>query len=92
MPGEPWTGEISRENPGTMTSTKTPWQLCLDALNQSLQQALPTGEQIKLVTTLGNLSPRCDLTFPESECSWQSLDYMVGHQGYGALDMKFTNR
>ena len=56
MPGEPWTGEISRENPGTMTSTKTPWQLCLDALNQSLQQALPTGEQIKLVTTLRNLS------------------------------------
>ena len=20
------------------------------------------------------------------------MDYMVGHQGYGALDMKFTNR
>jgi len=39
-----------------------------------------------------SIANRCDLTFPDSECSWQSLDYMVGHQGYGALDMKFTNR
>merc|ERR1719500_1459861 len=39
-----------------------------------------------------SISNRCDLTLPDSECSWQSLDYMVGHQGYGALDMKFTNR
>jgi len=39
-----------------------------------------------------SIANRCDLTLPNSECSWQSLDYMVGHQGYGALDMKFTNR
>ena len=72
-----------------MTSTTTPWQLCLDALNQSLQQVLPTGEHIEESLSL---CPRCDLTSLDSECSWQSLDYMVGFQGYGAVDMKFTNR
>jgi len=38
-----------------------------------------------------SIASRCDLTLPDSECTWQDLDYMVGHQGYGALDMKFVS-
>jgi len=39
-----------------------------------------------------SIANRCDLTLANSSCSWQPLDYMVGHQPYGALDMKFTTR
>ena len=34
---------------------------------------------------------RCDLTLAGSECEWEELDDMVGHKGYGALDMKFVS-
>lgn len=40
----------------------------------------------------GSVANRCDLTLPDTHCTWESLDYMVGHQPYGALDMKFTTR
>ena len=36
--------------------------------------------------------PGCDLSLPGTVCEWEELDDMVGHQGYGALDMKVTNR
>ena len=39
-----------------------------------------------------SIANRCDLTSPDSDCDWQDLDYMVGHQPYGALDMKFVTR
>jgi len=40
----------------------------------------------------GSIANRCDLTLPDSECEWGEYDYMVGHQGYGALDMKFVTK
>ena len=40
----------------------------------------------------GSVANRCDLTLPGTVCEWEELDDMVGHQGYGALDMKFTSR
>jgi len=40
----------------------------------------------------GSIANRCDLTPPDSKCVWEDLDYMVGHQPYGALDMKFVTR
>ena len=40
----------------------------------------------------GSVANRCDLTLPGTVCEWEELDNMVGHQGYGALDMKFTTR
>lgn len=40
----------------------------------------------------GSIANRCDLTLPDSTCSWGSHDYMVGHQPYGALDMKMVSR
>ena len=38
----------------------------------------------------GSIANRCDLTLKDSKCVWEDKDYMVGHQGYGALDMKFV--
>ena len=40
----------------------------------------------------GSIANRCDLTLPDSKCEWEDLDYMVGHQPYGALDMKFVTK
>ena len=40
----------------------------------------------------GSVANRCDLSLPGTVCEWEELDDMVGHQGYGALDMKVTNR
>jgi len=40
----------------------------------------------------GSIANRCDLTLPDSECEWEEFDNMVGHQGYGALDMKFVTK
>ena len=33
----------------------------------------------------GSVASRCDLTLSNTTCTWQHLDYMVGHQPYGAL-------
>jgi len=38
----------------------------------------------------GSVANRCDLTHPGTVCEWEEMDNMVGHQGYGALDMKVT--
>jgi len=38
----------------------------------------------------GSVANRCDLTLPGTVCEWEEMDNMVGHQGYGALDMKVT--
>ena len=27
-----------------------------------------------------------------TKCEWEELDQMVGHKGYGALDMKFISK
>eukprot|EP00092_Neocalanus_flemingeri_P103747 GFUD01132790.1.p1 GENE.GFUD01132790.1~~GFUD01132790.1.p1 ORF type:complete len:586 (+),score=132.83 GFUD01132790.1:1-1758(+) len=40
----------------------------------------------------GSIANRCDLTLPGSKCEWEEFDYMVGHQAYGALDMKFVSK
>ena len=40
----------------------------------------------------GSIANRCDLTLPESKCEWEKMDQMVGHKGYGALDMKFVSK
>ena len=40
----------------------------------------------------GSIASRDDLTWPDSDCSWASHDHMVGHQPYGALDMKMVSR
>ena len=40
----------------------------------------------------GSIANRCDLTLPETNCEWEELDHMVGHKGYGALDMKFVSK
>lgn len=40
----------------------------------------------------GSIANRLDLTLPGSECEFKDLDQMVGHKGYGALDMKFVTR
>ena len=40
----------------------------------------------------GSIANRCDLTLPDSQCEWEEFDNMVGHQPYGALDMKFVTR
>ena len=40
----------------------------------------------------GSIANRCDLTLPDSKCEWQEFDNMVGHQPYGALDMKFVSK
>ena len=40
----------------------------------------------------GSVANRLDLTLPGSECEFEDLDQMIGHKGYGALDMKFVTR
>ena len=40
----------------------------------------------------GSIANRLDLTLPGSECEFEDLDQMIGHKGYGALDMKFVTR
>ena len=40
----------------------------------------------------GSIANRLDLTLPGSVCEFEDLDQMIGHKGYGALDMKFVTR
>ena len=40
----------------------------------------------------GSIANRLDLILPGSECEFEDLDQMIGHKGYGALDMKFVTR
>ena len=39
----------------------------------------------------GSVANRCDLTLHHTVCRWEEMDDMVGHKGYGALDMKVIN-
>jgi len=53
-----------------------------DAQVQGCNQPIPAG----------SIANRLDLTLPGSECEFEDLDQMIGHKGYGALDMKVVTR
>ena len=49
-------------------------------------------EGCNLTIPAGSIANRLDLTLPGSKCEFEDLDQMIGHKGYGALDMKFVTR
>jgi hypothetical protein len=88
--GETPRARILARDQGAVTDEGS--MMALMRYNDFQQDPLAVVPGCPLPIPAGSLASRCDLTLPGSECSWQALDYMVGHQGYGALDAKVTSR